>query len=67
MNSVLFLNEKLILIFIFFHIIHIVNSTLFFDYPHYLTLSNDNIFLIHYKGIDIYDSSFNKISQIFQF
>ena len=67
MNSVLFLNEKLILIFAFFHIIHIVNSTLSFDYPYYLTLSNDHIFLIHYKGIDIYDSSFNKISQIFQF
>ena len=37
------------------------------DYPHYVTLSNDNIFLIHYKGIDIYDSSFNKIKEIIKF
>ena len=66
MNSILFFKEKLFIIFLFFYIIHIVNSTSF-DYPYYLTLSNDNIFLIHYKGIDIYDSSFNKINEIIQF
>ena len=67
MNSILFFNEKLLIIFLSFHIIQSLNSTLYFDYPYYLTLSNDNIFFIHYKGIDIYDSSFNKINQIIQF
>ena len=63
MNSILSFNEKIFIIFLFFHI---VNSTSF-DYPHYVTLSNDNIFLIHYEGIDIYDSSFNKINEIIKF
>ena len=63
MNSILSFNEKIFIIFLFFHII---NSTSF-DYPHYVTLSNDNIFLIHYEGIDIYDSSFNKINEIIKF
>ena len=67
MNSILLLKEKLFIIFLFSHIFLIVNSTLSFNYPYYLTLPNDNIFLIHYKGIDIYDSSFHKINQIIQF
>ena len=67
MNSILFFNEKLFIIFLFFHIIHVLNSTLYFNYPYYLTLSNDNLFIIHYAGIDIYDSSFNKINEIIQF
>ena len=66
MNSILFIKEKLFPIFLFFHIFHIVNS-IFYDYPYYLTLSNDNIFFIHYTGIALYDSSFNKINQIIQF
>jgi len=66
MNSILFFNEQLFIIFLFCSIIHIINSTSF-DYPYYVTLSNDNIFFIHYEGIDIYDSSFNKINQIYQF
>ena len=66
MNSILFLNEKLFIIFLFFHIFLTVNSSSF-DYPYYLTLSNNNIFIIHRAGIDIYDSSFNKIEQIIQF
>jgi len=66
MNWILFYNKKLFIIFLFYSIIHIVNSTSF-DYPYYITLSNDNIFFIHYEGIDIYDSSFNKINQIYQF
>ena len=57
------LNDKLFIIFLFFHIV----DSKSFDYPYYLTLSNGNIFFIHYKGIDIYDSSFNKINQILQF
>ena len=61
MNSILFSNEKLLIIFLFFHIIHSLNSTLYFNYPYYLTLSNDNIFIIHYEGIDIYDSSLIKL------
>ena len=67
MNSILFFNEELFIIFLSFHIIQSLNSTLYFDYPYYLTLSNDNIFFIHYTGIDIYDSSFNKINQIIKF
>ena len=67
MNSILFLKDKLFIIFLSFHFIQSLNSTLYFDYPYYITLSNDNIFLIHYEGIDIYDSSFNKINQIIQF
>ena len=66
MNSILFLNEKLFIIFLFFHIFLTVNSSSF-DYPYYLTLSNNNIFIIHRTGIDIYDSSFNKLEQIIQF
>ena len=66
MNLILLLKEKLFSIFLFFHIFHIVDS-IFFDYPYYLTLSNNNIFIIHHAGIDIYDSSFNKIGQIIQF
>jgi len=66
MISILSLNAKLFMIFLFFHIFQIVISTTF-DYPYNLTLSNDNIFLIHYTGVDIYDSSFNKIRQILQF
>ena len=64
MNSILFFNEKLFIIFLFFHAV--VNFT-FEDYPYYLTLSNNNIFIIHHTGIDLYDSSFNKIEQIIQF
>jgi len=67
MNSILFLNEKLLIIFLFFHTFHALNTTLYFDYPYFLTLSNNNIFFIHHTGIDIYDSSFNKINQIIQF
>ena len=63
----MFLIEKLFPIFLIFQFFHKVDSSVFFNYPYYLTLSNDNIFLIHYKGIDIYDSSFNKINQIIQF
>ena len=66
MKSFFLVNEKLFLIFIFFHVFHLIKSTSF-DYPYYLTLSNNNIFLIHYEGIDIYDSSFNKIKQIIPF
>ena len=66
MSPFLLINEKLFLIFLFFHMYHLIKSTSF-DYPYYLTLSNNNIFLIHYEGIDIYDSSFNKIKQIIQF
>jgi hypothetical protein len=66
MNSILSLNEKLFLILLFFHIFQIVKSTSY-DYPYYDTLPNDNIFLIHYTGIDIYNSSFKKIKQIFNF
>jgi len=67
MNSFLLLNEKLLIIFLFFHTFHALNSTLYYNYPYYLTLSNDNIFIIYYAGIEIYDSSLNKISQIIQF
>jgi len=66
MNSILFFKKKLFIIFIFFHTFHALNS-ISFDYPYFLTLSNNNIFIIHYGGIDIYDSSFNKIEQIIQF
>ena len=67
MNSILYSNEILFIIFFFFYIIHTLNSTTYFNYPYSLTLSNDNIFIIHYAGIDIYDSSFKKIIQIIQF
>ena len=67
MNSIMFLKEKLLIIFLFFHSFKSLNSTIYFKYPYYLTLSNDNIFFIHYTGIDIYDSSLNKINQIIQF
>ena len=67
MNDILFLNFKLFPIFIFLHIINQIKSILSYDYPHSLTLSNGNIFLIHQEGIDIYDSSFKKISQIMKF
>ena len=66
MNSNLSLNEKFLIIFLVFHIIPLINS-LSYDYPYYITLSNDNIFLIHYAGVDIYDSSFNKIKEIIKF
>ena len=66
MNSILFFNGKLFIIYLFFLFFHIVNSS-FEDYPLYLTLSNNNIFIIHHEGIEIYDSSFNKIGQIIQF
>ena len=58
---------KLFPIYIFGHIINQVNSILSYDYPHSITLSNNNIFLIHQEGIDVYDSSFKKISQIIKF
>jgi len=64
MNSILFFNEKLFIIFLIFH--EVLNSS-FEDYPYYLTLSNNNIFIIHHTGIDLYDSLFNKIDQIIQF
>ena len=67
MNYIWILNCKLFPIFIFLHIINKINSILSFDYPHSITLSNGNIFLIHQEGIDIYDSSFNKINQIIRF
>ena len=67
MNHILFLNFKLFPIFIFLHIINQINSLLSYDYPHSLTLSNGNIFLIHQEGIDIYDSSFTKINKIIKF
>ena len=67
MNFILFLNFKLFPIVIFLHIINKVISILSYDYPHSLSLSNGNIFLIHQEGIDIYDSSFNKINQIIKF
>jgi len=66
MNLILFFYGKLFMIFLFFLFFHTVNSS-FEDYPFYLSLSNDNIFIIHHEGIDIYDSSFNKIEQIIQF
>jgi len=66
MNWNLFLYEKLFIIILLFQIFHIANS-ISFDYPHYLTLSNDNIFIIHYTGIDIYNSSFNKINEVIKF
>jgi len=67
MKSNFFLKEKLLIIFLFFHTFHALNSELYYDYPYYVTLSIGNIFFIHYEGIDIYDSSFNKINQIIQF
>jgi len=67
MNSILFSNEKLFIIILSFHIFYALNFSSYFNYPYYLILSNDNIFLVHYAGIDIYDSSLNKISQIIQF
>ena len=67
MNHILFLNFKLFPIFIFLYIINQINSIISYDYPYSLTLSNSNIFLIHHEGIDIYDSSFNKINQIIKF
>ena len=66
MNWNLFLYEKLFIIILLFQIFHIANS-ISFDYPHYLTLSNDNIFIINYTGIDIYNSSFNKINEVIKF
>ena len=66
MNSILCLMRKLFIFLIFFHIIPLVNSKSY-DYPYYLTLSNNNIFLIHYEGVDIYNSSFNKINEIIKF
>ena len=44
-----------------------VSSTTSLDYPYFITLANDNIFLIQKTGIDIYDQSLNKINQIFEF
>ena len=66
MNSIFCLMRKLFIFLIFFHNIPLVNSKSY-DYPYYLTLSNNNIFLIHYEGIDIYDSTFNKINEIIKF
>ena len=63
----LFLNINLFPIFIFLHIISQVNSLLSYEYPHSVTLSNGNIFLIHQGGIDIYDSSFKQTEQILKF
>ena len=44
-----------------------VSSTTSLDYPYFITLANDNIFLIQKTGIDIYDQSLNKLYQIFEF
>ena len=66
MISFLLIKEKLFIIFLFFHMFHLIKSSAF-DYPHYLTLSNNYIFIIHYEGIDIYDSYFNKIKEIIKF
>ena len=44
-----------------------ISSLSSFDYPYSIILSNDNIFLIQKTGIDIYDISLNKLTQILEF
>ena len=52
---------------ILFQIFYKVCSSASIDYPYYITLANDNIFLIQKTGIDIYDKFLNKLSQITEF
>ena len=46
-------------ILIFFYLFKIYKFIPFLEYPTSITLLNGNIFIIHSKGIDIYDSSMN--------
>ena len=52
---------------ILFQIFYKISSTISFDYPYSITLSNDNILLIQKTGIDIYDQYLNKLNQIIEF
>jgi len=52
---------------ILLQIFYKINSETYFDYPHSIILTNENIFLIQKTGIDIYDKYFNKLNQIIEF
>ena len=62
-NIIKFKISLIILLQIFYKI----SSTASMNYPYSITLANGNIFLIQKTGIDIYDKSLNKISQIIEF
>ena len=70
-NKSIYINNFLYLfdILLFLLILGLYNSSeIFFNYPQSITLLNGNIFIIHQKGIDIYDSNLtNKIGESITF
>ena len=52
---------------ILLQIFYKVSSSTSLDYPYYIPLANENIFLIQKTGIDIYDKSLEKLNQIIEF
>ena len=60
MNSKLISNFFIFIYFIFNIIINRISSSVSFKYPYCFYLSNENIFVIHEKGITICDHLFNE-------
>ena len=48
-------------IIISFQLINKINSYVHFKYPYGITLTNQNVFIVHQLGIDIIDAQFTKI------
>ena len=64
-NIYLYMIFKIIIFFSIFQKYNLISS---FLYPKAIKLVNENIFIIHKQGIDIYDSSItNKIKSIITF
>ena len=51
----------IIKIFYSFQLLNIVYSYVHFTYPYGITLSNQNVFIVHQLGIDIINLLFTKI------
>ena len=65
--NISFLELQIFTLIIILQSFYKISSLSSFDYPYSIILSNDNIFLIQKTGIDIYDTSLNKLIQILEF
>ena len=54
-------SRKIFSFFILFILINISNSYLSFNFPYSLVLANENILVIHQKGITICNQHLNKV------